>query len=223
MFDNIVDWFLGRPVDRRQHKRRTGAFHLWWQPDPANPKNLKQGIGLDISAGGVSFILPEAIPQAEFTLILRLREQNIPVRTKRLRVDEVQHQGKTWHRYNVEFSGISADHWDRIVRYVDDAPEPENKAKKEIDEKAQQSDDAYRLLPMAIQQRIIAMLVEKNRLDAPKPHQTPLMKLFYGGQFVHNGKKAHRFNVHSRAQGKDEMIAYDTRFIVTEDGIVTIA
>uniref|UniRef100_E6Q7T0 Uncharacterized protein n=1 Tax=mine drainage metagenome TaxID=410659 RepID=E6Q7T0_9ZZZZ len=34
------------------------------------------------------------------------------------------------------------------------------------------------------------------------------------------GKKAHRFNVHSRVKVKDEMMAYDTRFLVSEEGDV---
>ncbi len=48
MFGDVVDWFLGRAGDRRQYKRRAGAFHVWWQPDPTDTKAVKQGIGIEI-------------------------------------------------------------------------------------------------------------------------------------------------------------------------------
>jgi hypothetical protein len=218
----LVEWFLGRAGDRRQYKRRTGAYHLWWLPASAAPKDARPGIGLEISPNGLMFIIAEKIPSDEFNLVVQLQDARIPVRVRCIRTDTVEHKGKSWNRYMGEFVGIAADHWDRIVRYVNLEAEAPDRRKMQNQEMAQQSDDAYRLLPMAIQQKIVTMLIEKHRLEAPNPGQTPLLKLFYGGLTKRAGKTdAHRINVHSRVSVNDEMVAYDTRFLVDDEGVVT--
>jgi hypothetical protein len=217
MFNDIIEWFTGRD-DHRHDKRRSGVFHMWWQPDRNDPKNLRPAIGIEISASGLTYLTADRIPGSECNLVLRIRDRNIPVRAKNIRGDQVQHQGKTWNRYACEYLGIAADHWDAIVRYVNDTPEP-------VDRKPEtpKSDDAYRLLPLAMQRKIVEMLVARHKLEAPKPGQTPLLKLFYGGVVKRAGAKpAHRFNVHSRIKINDEMIAYDTRFLIGEDGDITV-
>ncbi len=221
MFGDIIEWFLGRAGDRRQYKRRSGAFHVWYS-DGTTEKPQKQGVGLEISPNGLMFIMPEPIDRQEFNLIVRLRELNIPLRVKHIRGDQVQYQGKTWHRYMGEFQGIAADDWDAIIRYVNDEPELDRR-KMQNQEPNDKVDDAYRLLPMAMQQKIVDMLVSANKLDAPKEGATPLLKLFYGGLVKRPGQKpAHRFNVHSRIKKGDEMMAYDTRFLIGEDGQITV-
>ncbi|MDQ2992336.1 MAG: hypothetical protein M3R30_05895, partial [Candidatus Eremiobacteraeota bacterium] len=146
----------------------------------------------------------------------------IPIRVKAVRNDNVEHQGKRWNRYMVSFQGVSADDWDAIVRYVNDVPEPQDRRKMQHAEMAEQTDDAYRLLPMAIQNKIINTLVRSGKLEEPKPGQTPLLKLFYGGLVKQAGKApAHRFNVHSRIVKDGEVFAYDSRFLVDDAGGVT--
>ena len=222
MFGDVVDWFLGRAGDRRQYKRKPGAFPLWFQPDPKNAQHLKAGIGLELSPNGVMFMLPEPVEAAEFNVIAKVRERNMGLRVKRIRNDTVPHQNATWHRYMCEFTGIAADDWDAIVRYVNDEPETDRR-KGPNQEPSAKVDDAYRLLPLALQQRITQMLISQGKLEAPKPGATPLLKLFYGGLVKRPGAKtAHRFNVHSRIKRNDEMVAYDTRFLITEDGEITV-
>lgn len=222
MFGDIIEWFLGRAGDRRQYKRRGGAFHLWYQPNAQDPKALKEGVGLELSPNGLMFIIQQPISATEFNVVARVRERTIPLRVKRVRDDQVQHQGSAWHRYMCEFLGLSADDWDAIVRYVNDEPETDRR-KMQNQEPSDKVDDAYRLLPLALQQKITQMLVSQNKLEAPRPGQTPLLKLFYGGLVKRPGQKAaHRFNVHSRVKRNDEMVAFDTRFLIAEDGEITV-
>lgn len=224
LFGDLIEWFLGRAGDRRQYKRRSGAFHLWVQPAPGQSGDARPGIGLEVSPNGLMFIVPEKIPTNEFNLVLRLQDHKIPVRVRAARSDQVTHHGKTWNRYMGEFVGIAADNWDRIVRYVNNQEEPVDRRKMQNQEMANQTDDAYRLLPLAIQQKIVEMLVRNHRLDEPQPGKTPLLKLFYGGLVKRAGKPpAHRINVHSRVTINDELTAYDTRFLVDEDGQVSFA
>ncbi len=217
----VIDWFLGRVGDRRQYKRRSGSFHLWWRASAeATPL---PGIGMEVSPNGIMFVHPNQLPSGEHNLILNIRETKVPVRVKILRSDQVFHQGKSWHRYMGEFTGIAADDWDRIVRYVNDEPEAPDRRKMQNQEMTK-PDDAYRLLPLSVQQRIVAMLVEKKRLEAPPAGQAPLMKLFYSGLTKDaEGKNVHRINVHSRIKVKDEIVAYDTRFLIGESGDVRLA
>lgn len=223
MFGDVVDWFLSRIGDRRQYKRRPGAFHLWWQADPGRPDKLTAGIGTEISANGLVFIIEQPIAAAEYTLVVRIREKKIPVRVRSVRADRIEHKGKQWNRYMGEFTGIAADNWDVIVRYVNDTPEPADRRKMQNQEMDGKVDDAYRLLPMHIQERIIEMLVEQKKLEKPKPGQSPLLKLFYGGVSKKpDGSVSHRFNVHSRIKVQDDVMAYDTRFLIDEKGNVSI-
>lgn len=217
IFGDVIEWFLSRVGDRRQYQRRTGAFHVWWGP------NGKTAIGTEISPAGLIFIAKEPLPARELNLTLGLRGQKLPVRVKLLRSDRIDRKGEAWNRYVCEFLGIAADHWDLIVRYVNDAPEPVDRRKMQNQEMSERVDDAYRLLPMAIQQKIVDILVQQHKLEATRPGQTPLLKLFYGG--IHrtpSGPPMHRFNVHSRIVVNDETIAYDTRFLIGENGEIKL-
>jgi hypothetical protein len=221
---DIVEWFLGRSGDRRQYKRRSGAFHLWWQAGTAEKPDMRPGIGLDISPNGLMFLLPDAIPSAEYNLVLRINDHKMPVRVRHVRNDRVTHHGRTWNRYMGEFTGLAADNWDRICRYVNEENEPQDRRKMQNQEMAKQTDDAYRLLPKAVQDKIVEILVTKHRIDRPREGQTPLLKLFYGGLVKRAGKSpAHRVNVHSRVAINGELTAFDTRFLVDEAGNVTLA
>ncbi|HEY1976552.1 MAG TPA: hypothetical protein VGG89_08410 [Candidatus Baltobacteraceae bacterium] len=221
---DMVEWFLGRAGDRRQYKRRTGTFHLWWQAGTVEKPDMKPGIGIELSPNGIQFLLPDKIASAEYNLVLRIHDHKMPVRVRHVRNDQVTHHGRTWNRYMGEFTGIAADNWDRLCRYVNEEDEPQDRRKMQNQEMAKQTDDAYRLLPKAVQDKIVDMLVQKHRIDRPQPGQTPLLKLFYGGLVKQAGKPpAHRVNVHSRLSVNGEFTAYDTRFLVSDDGTVTFA
>jgi hypothetical protein len=221
---DLIGWFLRRAADRRQYKRRSGQFHLWWQAGTADDSQMRPGLGLEISPNGLLFIIPDRIAAEEYNLVLRIQDRKIPVRVRNVHAEEIVHQGKTWQRYAVEFAGIAADDWDRVVRYVNGEAEVDDRRRMQNQEMSRQTDDAYRLLPLAIQQKIVDMLVSKRRIDAPNPGQTPLLKLFYSGLVERPGKKpAHRINVHSRVTINGELTAYDTRFIVDDDGNVSFA
>ncbi|GAC1656593.1 MAG: hypothetical protein NVS9B12_08330 [Vulcanimicrobiaceae bacterium] len=221
VFGEVIEWFLSRVGDRRQYQRRPGAFHIWWQYEP--PNKTKPGIGLELSANGLVFILPEEISAPEYTLICRIRERRIPVRVRTIRSDRVDHKGSMWNRYMVEFAGIAADDWDLIIRYVNDVPENRQRRKMGNQEMAEGTDDAYRLLPVKIQNKIIELLAAQKKLVVPKPGTAPLLKLFYAGVSKKpDGAVLHRFNVHSRIKTESDVMAYDTRFLVDESGDVQI-
>jgi hypothetical protein len=218
VFGGIVEWFLGRVSDRRQYKRRAGAFRVWYVPDPANEDATKHGIGLELSPNGITFILNGEIPEPRFRLTLHIRDRDVAVNVKTVRQDQLEHEGQIWNRYIGQFAGIAAESWDTIVAYVNDSPEPDRR-KLQNQKPSDNVDDAYPLLPTTLQQKLVALLVAQERLGEPKTGERPLLKLFYGGIAKRPGQpKAHRFNVHSRVRKGEEMMAYDTRLLIDEQG-----
>ena len=218
LFSDVVEWFLSRMGDRRQYKRRAGAFHVWVKADV---KAQNDGIGTEVSPSGLVFIVPYGLSDQQLTATIALRNHRFPVRVKILRSDRVEYKGKPWNRYTCEFTGIAADNWDLLVRYVNNVPEPTDRRKMQNQEMQDRVDDAYRLLPTSVQNKIVDILVQQHRLEAPKHGQTPLIKLFYGGLHRVPGKPPqHRLNVHSRIVIDGEAMAYDSRFLVSESGEV---
>ncbi|MBV8246285.1 MAG: hypothetical protein JOZ38_10220 [Candidatus Eremiobacteraeota bacterium] len=176
------------------------------------------GLGVEISPNGLVFAIEQTIAAEDFTVVCQIRDTKIPIRLRRVWADQVPHKGKQWNRYGCSFTGIAADHWDLIVRHVNDMPEP-----PKVEQEEQKPDDAYRLLPLAVQQKIVSILVEQNKLEQPREGQSPLVKLFYSGvQKKSDGTQRHRVHVHSRIKVNDEMMAYDTQFFITDTGDVSI-
>ena len=209
-------WVKAKFSPKPPPPRKSGAFHAWWQYEPGK---FKPGIGMEIAVDSLVFVIEEEIATPEFNVVAQVRGRNIPIHVRVTVSDTVPHKGGTWHRYGVSFVGIAADHWDLIFRYVNDIEESENKREGE----SFGPDDAYRMLPLTVQHKIVALLVEQRKLMEPKPGQSPLLKLFFSGQKkTPDGGERHLFTIHSRILENDEMMAYDTRIIVDEKGDVVL-
>jgi hypothetical protein len=119
----------------------------------------------------------------------------------------------------MRFTGISADDWDAIVRYTTDkAVEETNKAQEELTTVRMTPDDANRLLPSRLQQRLLQMLVERRRLAPLKDGQTPLVQYFYSGVIRHEGKLMHRLTIQSKVVGHEGDEMFETRFVFDDKG-----
>jgi hypothetical protein len=141
------------------------------------------------------------------------------VRAKSVWQDTVTHQGKSVWRYGMRFTGIAADDWDAIVRYTTDKPVGEsNKAQEELTTVRMTPDDANRLLPTRLQQRLLQMLVERRRLAPLRDTQTPLVQYFYSGVVRHDGKLMHRLTIQSKVVGVEGDEMFETRFIFDDAG-----
>lgn len=220
MLSEFIQWFAGKMGDRRHYARKHEPFPAWWIVDE---KTAKPAMGQEISASGVQLVFKDDPPTGDFNLILQVKERRIKARVTIAWADKAEDNGAILHRVGCKFSGISADDWDFLVRYVNGTPEPDEKLALELEELKNHPDDAYRLIPQAIQIKIVDMLVERNRLAPPSSSQTPLIKMYYGGcQTRADGKKTYRLNVHSRMKAEDEMLAFDTRFTIEDSGEVKI-
>lgn len=214
MIDGILGLF--KHEDWRGQPRKSEAFPVAWL---VADHVQKPGKGLEISAKDVVFMLGERPPGKDINILLRIRDRFIAVRVEVQQEDTVSQGGQVFHRFGCKYVGLKADDWDAIVRYVNDEAEPENKAHDEIAERRQKPDDAYRVIPMAVQEKLVATLVRANRLEPPAEGQVPALRMNYvGAKKNADGTKVHRVAIHSRILVGDEWKTFDTQFLVNEAG-----
>lgn len=213
MFDAI----FGKK-QKRLHQRRETPFKATWTL--AAQDEEKSAIGLDASAGGLGFLSKEKIPADEFAMRFNLDGRIFTVRVKTARVQEATFKGEKVWRYGVEFIAIPADDWDAVVRWTKGGAveEPDNRARREVEMVRMSPDDAARLMPKAIQDRMLNGLVRRGRL-APLSDMQPLVQYFYGGLGRRKGRNVHQVSILSRVtDGLDQKAEFKTTFYLDEDG-----
>jgi len=190
--------FGNKNKDKRRHTRREKAFSADWTAAPEVPPIAV--IGIDVSASGAGILAREEIKNDEFILRLKLDERVIPTRVKKARTLPGTLQGAKAFRYGVEFVSISADDWDAVVRWSKggSAAETGNKVKSDLEMVRMTADDADRLMPVALQNRLLGGLVRRGRLAPLAPNQQPLVQYFYGGTVRRNAIMMHRLAIVSR-------------------------
>ena len=223
MLYELAKMFSGKEAERRGHPRKAEKYPVRWVKDLEN-NVFVDGVGIEISPTGALFVLKEKPPGQEFTVVIQLGERQVRARVTVNRHDAVNQGGATWHRFATKFGGIAADDWDAIVRYVNNAAEPpESKAAEELKAVVQKADDAFRLLPLAVQKQIVDTLVETNRLFPPPEGQAPLLRMTYSGHSKKSdGQEVHTCHVHSRITVDGEIRQYETTFLVDSSGKVQV-
>jgi hypothetical protein len=205
--------------ERRGHERKTLTYPVRWSKDE---NTVVDGVGQEISATGAVVVLKDKPPTPEFTVQMKIGERMMTVRLQVVRHDQVQQGGTTWHRFATKFAGISADDWDAVVRFCSGAADPVNKGADELKAVQNKSDDAFRLLPLAIQKQIVDTLVQVNHMAMPGPGQAPLLRMTYSGVIKRGTQEVHRCHVHSRIDVDGEIRQFDTTFLIDGTGKVQI-
>jgi hypothetical protein len=217
MLDSLLAWFTGKEPNRRKYPRKRKPYRAAVTFDGGVTQ--KPAIGLDISGGGLCVLLPEPAAKDEFEIRGVIEGRPVRMRAKAVWHDTVNHQGKSAYRYGMRFTGISADDWDAIIRYTTDKPVVEsNKAQEELTTIRLTPDDADRLLPKVLQDRLLSMLVERRRLAPLQPNVTPLVQYFYSGVVRHNGVPMHRLTIQSKVVGPEGSELFETRFVFDDSG-----
>ncbi|MGB6985982.1 MAG: PilZ domain-containing protein [Candidatus Aquilonibacter sp.] len=215
MLNDLITFFTGAPQNRRKYARRAGPFPAW----VAVGSQWTNCACLDISGSGLGVVSPAALPE-EANFRVQLDGRNIVIRAKRVWQQPGTAQGKPAWRYGLNFTGISADDWDAVIRFSNnDQVVVENKAQKELELVRLKADDVARLIPKKLQDTMLQMLVQKVRL-APIDDKTPLVQYAYGGVVKRSGRALHRLSIHSRLRdpATNEVKAYDTRFYFDDQG-----
>jgi hypothetical protein len=214
MLNEIFRWMSDRKTDRRTSDRKKVQFAMAWlrneEPVP--------GVGVEISLNGLLFATKTKPETPSYNVLMDIGGKRLKARLTTMRSDSSNRDGTEWHMVAATFEGIAADDYDAVVRFVKDLPEPENKAQGEIAAAAAGSDDAYRLLPMGVQKRIVEVLVQAGRLAPETDARNPLLRMKYLGS---NAGK-HRFAIHSRHLVAGEIRAHDSLFVVEDTGNVIL-
>ncbi|HEX3463357.1 MAG TPA: hypothetical protein VHS78_04775 [Candidatus Elarobacter sp.] len=202
-------------ADRRAAERRRKRFPIGWLKDGA----LVSALGLEISEKGVLFASREAPAAAHVDVAIDLGARRVRARLKVARHGTMAREGVDWAIIAGVFEGIAADDWDAVVRFCKDLAEPANKAADELSAHGE-DDDAYRLLPLKTQQRVVAELVAAGRLAPGSDAKNPLLRMSYAGK-TRNGM-AHRLAVTSRRVEDGEVLQFDSSLTVDDHGNVTL-
>ena len=216
MLPELLAWFTGKEQNRRKFPRKRKPYRAAYSLDG---KTTRPAIGIDLSGGGLCILTQEPTGRDEFEVRLQLDERAVRVRAKAVWIDNVQHQGRTVWRYGLRFTGIPADDWDAIIRYTTDRPIAEtNKAQEELSAVRMSPDDTARLIPRELQNRLLAMLVERKRLAPLDERVTPLVHYFYSGVVRHNDRLMHRLVIQSKLVGPERDEMFETRFVFDDAG-----
>ncbi|HEY1977477.1 MAG TPA: PilZ domain-containing protein [Candidatus Baltobacteraceae bacterium] len=217
MLDELLGWFTGKEPNRRKYPRKRKPYRATVSVDGG--VSQRPAIGLDISGGGLCLLTQEPTGLEEFEVRATIDTRVLRLRARSVWQDTVTHQGKSVWRYGMRFTGISADDWDSIIRYTTDKPVQEvNKAQEELVSVRMTPDDANRLLPIQLQRRLLAMLVERRRLAPIQESVTPLVQYFYSGVVRYNNELMHRLTIQSKVVGTEGAEMYETRFVFDDQG-----
>jgi hypothetical protein len=205
----LFDSFFGRREQRWFENGAAGARHGKFEAHALSDGRKIPVLGTTVSREGIAFVSPLRLGDSDLQLMIVLRERTIPSRVHVDQTDVMQTPERVVHRYFCTFTGIAADDWDAVVRYVENKPEPPKVAAPK------KSDDEFRSLPELVQSTIVDQLVRAGRLNAPAPGTVPLIRMLAGTvRDVGNGRTAQDVLIHSRMKAGDQMRAFDTRFRV---------
>ncbi len=215
MFNELLKRLGSRKSERRGADRVRRRYPIAW----IRNGTLVPGFGLEISEKGILFATKESPPGATVEVALDLHGRRVRARLKIVRKGAMTRDGVEWAVIACIFEGIAADDWDAIVRFCKNLEDPGNKAAQELTALAGSDDDAYRLLPLRVQQRVVAILIKAGRLAPGSDAKNPLLRMSYEG----SGRVGeHRLAVHSRRLVDGELLQFDSVLLVDDSGNVQL-
>ncbi|HEY0394976.1 MAG TPA: hypothetical protein VGD01_10835 [Candidatus Elarobacter sp.] len=215
MLNEFVRRLGAGKADRRGAERQRKRYPIAWLKDGV----LMAAIGLEISEKGLLFASHEAPPGPHVDVAIDLGKRRVRARVKIARQGTMAREGTDWAIIAGVFEGIAADDWDAVVRFCKNLAEPVNRGADELAAHAAEDDDAYRLLPLRIQERVVAVLVGAGRLAPGSSAKNPLLRMSYQGK---SRTGAHRLAVHSRRVVDGEKHEFDSVLTVDDAGNVQL-
>jgi len=213
MLNELVKWLGAGKAERRGAARVRKRYPMSWLKDGA----LVSGVGLEISEKGVLFASRESPPGRNVDVQLDITERPVHARLKVARHGTIERDGARWALIAATFEGIAADDWDAVARFCRNRAASPNRAAEELSAKAGEDDDAYRLLPLRIQQRVVAVLVDAGRLAPNADAKNPLLRIT---SCESRGGDAYELRVHSRRLEDGEPIDADSTLAIDASGNV---
>jgi len=217
LFNELAKMFSGQRKERRHSPRKKGRFNLVWL------SGLDQipAVGMEMSLNGCLIATKQAPKDKAFNVILDIERRKIELRLNVARSGTILRDGTQWSVLGCTFSGVAADDYDALVRYLKGMEDVENRAQKDLALARGGGDDAYRMLPLAVQQRVLGALAGAGRLELPPEGQAPLLRMEDLGPAPDGSGR--RLAVHSRIIRKDGPQLFDSVLVIQPGGAVKIA
>jgi hypothetical protein len=218
MITGLLGWFARKETNKREYPRRRKYYRASFLLEEGVEK---PAIGVDVSGGGIGFLAQTKIPIPEFDMLMKLEDQVLRVRVAVVSEHPTTHDGRRAYRYGTKFTGIAADDWDAVVRYSSDRPvaETESAVTRELERVRMSPDDAARLLPLTLQNKLLAMLVRLRRLAPLDENQVPLVQFFYSGIVRQERLLLHHLTIQSKLVDPDGGAnLFETEFLFDDAG-----
>ncbi len=199
MFNELTKLFNTKQKERRHSPRKKVRFTAQWVKGPAE---YIPGIVTEMSLNGLLLVTKTPPTAKQFDVIVDIGTRKIRLRLNAVRSGTIPSGGEMWSVFGCSFSGVAADDYDAMVRVLNNQGELSNKAAQEL-ASMDKTDDAYRMLPMKVQQRCLEALVRLGRLEMPQPNQQPLLRMNHPG-------------------GADGPQAFDSVLVIDEAGVVKV-
>lgn len=212
MLTELQGWFAEQLPNRRLYPRRRGPFRAWLREGEA----WKPLIGIDISASGLGVMSLAPLPWGAVELAAEVVGQRIEFLGKSVWLQEGMLEEKRVWRAGFRTGSIHAEGWRAILDYCNASLPPEQHV-VEPPLLRIPPDDAERLLPQPLRDRIMQLLTESNRLLALGAH--PNMQFSYGGVVLHGDTLLHKLVISSSAMNASDnrVHLYQTAFHFNDD------
>jgi hypothetical protein len=224
---SLLHSFTQDQSERRQYQRVELQFPLWWLRDFKDNEAIP-GIGIEISGGGLQFILEQKI-ELQCALAFVLEERRMRANVMIVQSGVCTYKGQEWHRHRAKFVGLMNSDFDFIVAFADaHAPHRSDQAAGSAARlplarpKSKHSVgvlESYDMLPLRLQEMIVRKLVDLKRMVRPQEIRLALLAAHYGGiQPATDGSVFHRFFIRTRMQSKTGPLVYNTEVLISDNG-----
>ena len=209
MLNELVKRLGTGKADRRGAARIRKRYTVSWEHDgKAVPSR-----GLEISEKGLLFATQELPDGRHLDVTIDVAPKPVRARLRIVRHGPVEREGVRWNLVATVFEAIAADDWDTIVRFCRNRSAGPNRAVAELMAKAGSDDDAYRMLPLRIQERMVAALLKAGRLAPGSDAKNPLLRIT---SCTAKPNGTFEVELHSRRVEDGEVLSFDSTLTVDE-------
>jgi len=237
--NNPLHDFMVDGEKRRQYVRLRLKFAMWWLQD-GRVDMVVPGIGVDISAGGMQFMLDIDHPIAGNVCNIAFKIQNRKMRAnvRKMRTEEVLFEGHVMRRYDVQFEGLLSNDFNFLISLTEGISKIPDNAKTAVGLRSGTTArslglqprtsvgdlTSYDALPSHVKERIVSMLVTMKRMNPQTNVALALMAAHYGGrQEAADGEAPyHRFSIRTKMNSEKGAFVFTTLFLVSDDGASVI-
>jgi len=201
-------------VEPRRSPRVKRPFDVTRSSDGG--RTFRRVLPVDLSAGGVGFVA-EADAPADFEVSLRLERKTIKARAQKISSTLGTVHGKVVWRIGARFTSVSTGDQEMIERFIHSVPlDVADDMRVALRMLRRWPDEADRLLPRSVVNRLLAELVKLARLSPLDATAAPLVHLHYTGSLRRHEGELHGVKIESRVVSDGKIVDFQTQMFFDE-------